>query len=185
MGESLFDIPLEHNDGRIGGMDEYRGKVLLIVNVASLCGFTPQYEALVRLHGEHRDSGFEILAFPSNDFLSQEPGTDAQIATLCELFQVRFPLFRKTAVTGPGKHELYRRLTAARPEAVRGEEMRSRLVRSGLPVGEPPEVMWNFEKFLVGRDGTVRGRFASVVAPDDPALEEAVRAELARPIAKP
>lgn len=181
MDASLYDVPLEHGDGRAGSLGDYRGKVLLIVNVASLCGFTPQYEDLVRLHDEYGETGLEILAFPSNDFLEQEPGSDADIAVLCGLFQVRFPVFRKTKVTGPEQHELYRRLSGAMPEAARGDEMRQRLVRSGLGVSSPPDVTWNFEKFLVGRDGAVRGRFASVVAPDDPELVAALRAELARP----
>jgi glutathione peroxidase len=181
MNGSLYDVPLVHNDGSAGSLGDYRSKVLLIVNVASLCGFTPQYEDLVRLHGEYRDSGLEILAFPSNDFLEQEPGSDADIATLCGMFEVRFPVFRKTKVVGPDQHELYRQLARARPEAVRGEEMRARLSQSGLPLSTPPDVSWNFEKFLVGRDGQVRGRFASSVAPDDPELIETLRSELARP----
>lgn len=181
MDQSLYDVPLLRNDGSTAKLADYRGKVLLIVNVASLCGFTPQYEGLVRLHAEYRGSGLEILAFPSNDFLEQEPGSDADIATLCGMFEVQFPVFRKTKVVGPDQHELYRQLARARPEAVGGEEMRARLARSGLPLSTPPDVSWNFEKFLVGRDGQVRGRFASAVAPDDPALIEALRSELARP----
>jgi glutathione peroxidase len=180
MNKSLYEVPLVHNDGRSGSVGDYRGKVLLIVNVASLCGFTPQYEGLTTLHRKFREAGLEILAFPSNDFLSQEPGTDVQIATLCSLYQVQFPVFRKTGVTGAGQHELYRHLAKAQPDAVKGAEMRATLAGSGLPVSDPPDVMWNFEKFLVGRDGEVRGRFASLVAPDDPALIEALHAELAR-----
>jgi glutathione peroxidase len=91
MSESLYNVALVHNDGNVGSLGDYRGKVLLVVNVASLCGFTPQYEDLVRLHGKYRDSGLEILAFPSSDFLDQEPGSDADIAALCGIFEVRFP----------------------------------------------------------------------------------------------
>lgn len=179
--DSLHDVTIVHNDGSAGIIGDYRGRVLLVVNVASLCGFTQQYEALVRLHTEYRDAGLEILAFPSNDFLGQEPGSDADIATLCGLFEVGFPVFRKTQVTGANQHALYQRLTKAWPEADRGEEMRVRLAKSELPLSDPPDVSWNFEKFLVGRDGEVRGRFASLVAPEDPALIEALCAELAKP----
>jgi glutathione peroxidase len=182
MAEVLDDIPLTRIDGAPDSLASHRGNVLLIVNVASQCGLTPQYAGLEDLHRRYADRGFEVLGFPANNFGGQEPGTDAEIASFCETgFNVSFPLFTKASVVGEGKQPLYRALTAAAPEK-RGEAapFRERLRGHGMTPTEDPEVLWNFEKFLIARDGSVAGRFAPAVTPDDPELVAAIEGELAK-----
>jgi glutathione peroxidase len=138
--------------------DEFAGKVLLIVNTASKCGFTPQYEGLEALHQELSGEGFSVVGFPSNDFMSQEPGSEAQIAEFCTLtYGVKFPMFEKLVVKGEGADPLYRALAAD----------------GG---GEPG---WNFHKYLIGRDGKVVAGFGSRVKPDDAELREAIKRAMA------
>ena len=150
---------------RLGGekqaLAEYRGQVLLMVNVASKCGLTPQYEGLEALHERYRERGFAVLGFPANDFAGQEPGTDAQIAEFCRAtYGVEFPMFSKITVKGDGQHPLYQKLT-------------------GLPEPIGGEVEWNFQKYLVNRRGEVVARFVPRTAPDDPALVAQLEALLA------
>ncbi len=169
MTSSLFDLPLTTQTGEATTMKPWLGKVLLIVNTASKCGLTPQYEALVDLRNRFKDRGFEVLGFPANDFGDQEPGTDAEIATFCSAtFGVDFPMFAKTVVTGPDKAPLYDALTAARPQArsMPGNDFREKLAGHGMTPNDPPEVLWNFEKFLIDRDGTVIDRFSPDTPPD-------------------
>ena len=182
---AIQDIPLETITGEPATLAGYRGQVLLVVNVASKCGLTPQYEALELLHERFREQGFSVLGFPANDFLEQEPGTNQEIAEFCSTtFGVQFPLFAKLAVTGADQHPLYRELTAAIPRADGDPEvMRQRLRGYGIPVTEEPDVLWNFEKFLVSRAGDVVGRFAPDVTPDDARVTSAVERELAAPAA--
>jgi glutathione peroxidase len=181
MSKSLSDIALNRIDGSPTRLDEFRGKVLLIVNVASKCGLTPQYEGLERLYDARHGQGLEILGFPSNDFAGQEPGTEAEIATFCSTqYDVHFPLFSKITVKGDGKHALYRTLTTAMPTAVGDGPMRERLKGHGVDAGPQGEVVWNFEKFLLDRNLAVVGRFAPDVTPDDPRLVSAVERELAK-----
>ncbi len=181
MNDSVFEIPVKTIDGRPTTLDQYRGRVLLIVNVASKCGLTPQYTQLESLYQANRAAGLEILGFPANDFMGQEPGTDAEIANFCSTqYPVNFPLFSKISVKGPARHPLYGALTQARPEAQGEGPMRKRLTEYGIQPGAPEEVLWNFEKFLVGRDGSVAARFAPDVAPDDPRLVAAIDHELAK-----
>lgn len=177
----LANIPLSRIDGRPDSLSAHAGKVLLIVNVASKCGLTPQYEGLEALYRRLGDRGFEVLGFPANDFGAQEPGTHEEIVEFCSLnYGVSFPLFAKADVTGAGKQPLYAALTAARPDKTGpAAEFRERLKGYGMTPTEDPEVLWNFEKFLVGRDGRVIGRFAPGVAPDDPVLIDAIEAALA------
>ena len=178
---SLDEIPLKQIDGSTETLDAYRGKVLLIVNVASKCGLTPQYTGLEELYQAQRARGFEILGFPANDFREQEPGSDEEIATFCSTtYDVHFPLFSKITVLGPEKHPLYAALTAAQPAAIGEGPMRERLKGFGIVRDDPPEVLWNFEKFLINRDGEVAARFAPDVTPDDPRLADAIEAELAK-----
>ena len=182
MAEVLEDVPLTRIDGSPDSLANHRGNVLLVVNVASQCGLTPQYAGLEALHRRYRDRGFEVLGFPANDFGAQEPGSDAEIATFCETgFNVSFPLFTKASVLGEGKQPLYRALTAAQPNK-RGDPQvfRDRLRGRGRTPTEDPEVLWNFEKFLIARDGSVAGRFAPAVKPDDPELVAAIESELAK-----
>ena len=169
------DIPLTRNDGGTETLGDYAGKVLLVVNVASKCGLTPQYEALQSLYRTRKDGGLEVLAFPANDFKGQEPGTDAEIAEFCQTtYDVTFPLFAKVTVTGPDRHPLYDALIAAQPDAIGDGPMRDRLKAHGVEAEEGGGILWNFEKFLVGRHGKVLARFAPDVAPDDPRVLEAV-----------
>jgi len=150
------------------------------VNVASKCGLTPQYEALEQLHRDQRDRGFTVLGFPANDFAGQEPGTDEEIAEFCSTqYDVTFPVMRKISVTGDDRHPLYGALTAEAPEADGKGEFRETLRGYGLAPTDDPDVLWNFEKFLVGRDGRVVGRFAPVTTPDDPAVITAIEAAIA------
>lgn len=180
MSQPLSDIPLNRIDGSASRLDEFSGKVLLIVNVASKCGLTPQYEGLERLYDAKRAQGLEILAFPCNDFAGQEPGSEAEIASFCSTqYNVQFPLFSKITVKGAGKHPLYRSLTAVKPTATGDGPMRERLKGYGIDAGPQGEIVWNFEKFLLDRKLGVVERFAPDVTPDDPRLLSAVDRELA------
>ena len=182
MNQPLPDVALTRNDGSSDSLAAYRGKVLLVVNTASQCGLTPQYSGLQALHERYGDKGFAVLGFPANDFGAQEPGTDAEIASFCETgFNVSFPLFAKASVLGDAKQPLYAALVAAMPNKQGDpESFRERLRGYGMTPSEDPEVLWNFEKFLIGRDGSVVARFAPAIAPDDAVLVEAIEAELAR-----
>ncbi|NBX28982.1 glutathione peroxidase [bacterium] len=148
-------------DGKPVDLATYNGKVVLVVNVASRCGYTGQYAGLQKLYDAYKDKGFVILGFPANDYGAQEPGTDAEIASFCSTkYGVTFPMFSKITVKGPGKAPLYQTLT-----------------ESADPKGE---VAWNFEKFLIGKDGSVIGRFKSGVSPESPDLAKAIEAALAK-----
>lgn len=180
---AITEIPLKTIAGQPASLADYRGKVLLIVNVASKCGLTPQYEGLESLYARYRDRGLVVLGFPANDFGAQEPGTNAEIADFCRSnFGVDFPMFEKIAVTGADRHPLYDALVAAQPAAREpdGSSFREKLANHGIKPGAPDDVLWNFEKFVVGRDGSVVGRFAPDTLPDDPALVAAIEAELAK-----
>ncbi len=178
----IDSIPIKTITGADTSLAEYAGKVVLVVNVASKCGLTPQYDGLEALYRSHRDRGLVVAGFPANDFGAQEPGSNDEIASFCETkFGVDFPMFAKIAVTGPDKHPLYAALTAAAPVAAGDAEgFRAKLRGYGMTPNPEPEVLWNFEKFLIGRDGSVAGRFAPTTAPDDPALVAAIETELAR-----
>lgn len=182
MATDLASIPLSRIDGSPDTLGNHAGKVLLVVNVASKCGLTPQYEGLEALYQAKADSGLEVLGFPANDFGAQEPGTHEEIAEFCKLnYGVSFPLFSKADVTGPAKQPLYTALTEALPtKQGPAEEFREKLKGYGMTPTQDPEVLWNFEKFLIGRDGKVAARFAPGVTPDDPALVAAIDAELAK-----
>jgi glutathione peroxidase len=159
---SIYDIPVRTLDGEQTTLREHQGKILLIVNVASRCGLTPQYAALEQLHQREAGRGFTVLGFPCNQFRGQEPGSPEEIRTFCSTtYGVTFPLYEKVQVNGEGRHPLYERLTLT-PDAS----------------GEAGPVKWNFEKFLVSRDGQVVGRFRPTTSPDDPALLDAVATAL-------
>jgi glutathione peroxidase len=179
---TLHDIPLSTIDGRDTSLGEHAGKVLLVVNVASKCGLTPQYDALEKLYEEKRGDGFEVLGFPANNFGAQEPGTNEEIAQFCSTtFDVKFPMFAKISVAGGDQHPLYRELTASIPRAEGdADAFRERLRGHGITPNEDPDVVWNFEKFLIGKDGTVKRRFAPTMTPDNPAIVSAIDEELAR-----
>lgn len=158
---SIYDIPLKDIDGNETSLKDYKGKVLLIVNVASKCGFTPQYAALQAIYQKYSGQGLVVLGFPCNQFGHQEPGTDAQIKTFCSSkFDVTFPMFDKIEVNGPHRHPLYVALAG-----------------SGSPF--PGDIGWNFTKFLIGRDGKILKRFPSKVKPDSAQATQAIEAALA------
>jgi glutathione peroxidase len=159
-----YDISLSTLDGKPTSLADYRGSVLLIVNVASRCGATPQYAGLQKLHEKYASRGLSVLGFPCNQFGEQEPGTAEQIRDFCSTnYSVSFPMFEKIEVNGAGRHPLYADLTQT-PDAQ----------------GEAGDVRWNFEKFLVLRDGTTK-RFRTRVEPDDPGLVAAIEAALGDP----
>lgn len=159
---SLYDLSAIDIAGQSAQLSEYRGKVALIVNTASRCGFTGQYEGLEKLYDMYKDRGFVVLGFPSNDFMGQEPGSDAEIKDFCKLnYDVSFPLFSKGPVKGSEKQPVYKFLTEQSAEPLRGE------------------VRWNFEKFLVNREGVVVGRWRSVTDPQHREIVEAIEGLLA------
>ena len=181
MAASVYNIPVKTIDGAETTLNQYQGKVLLIVNVASKCGLTPQYEGLEQLYKDKKAEGLEILGFPANNFLAQEPGSDEEIQQFCSLnYQVDFPLFSKISVAGEDKHPLYQTLTAAIPDCTGEGPWKKDLIDYGLTPNEPPEVLWNFEKFLVNKQGEIVARFAPDIKADDARIVDAVNAELAK-----
>lgn len=182
MTSQLEAISVRNIDGADTSLADYSGKVRLVVNVASQCGLTRQYAALEALYRKYRDRGFEVLAFPANEFGAQEPGTEEEIKSFCSTqYDVTFPLFSKIVVKGPGQHPLYAALTAAAPEALQlpGAGFRAKLVGHGVDVGAPQDILWNFEKFLLSRQGEVVARFSPEVTPDAEPLVSAIERELA------
>jgi glutathione peroxidase len=182
MTQALYDIPVNRINGETTTLGEYRGKVVLVVNVASKCGLTAQYEGLEKLYEEKQSEGLVIAAFPSNEFKGQEPGSNEEIADFCKMtFGVQFPMFEKISVKGAGQHPLYRRLVEEQPLAQEapGSGFKAKLASHGLVPETPNEVLWNFEKFLVGRDGKVIGRFAPDTSPEEPILKNAIEKALA------
>ena len=177
MPTSLPEIPLTRIDGSAGSLGDYAGNVLLVVNVASKCGLTPQYEGLESLYRTYRDRGFTVLGFPANDFKGQEPGSEADISEFCRsVYGVEFPMFAKIKVTGPDKHPLYRALLEAQPNT-EFEESSSSLKQSPEE-GSANEIHWNFEKFLIDRSGTVIRRFAPDTKPESKAVVGAIETAL-------
>jgi glutathione peroxidase len=175
MTRPLYDIALRRIDGTPATLGEYAGSVLMIVNVASQCGKTPQYEGLEQLYETYRDKGFAVLGFPSNQFDGQEPGTNEEIAEFCRtVYGVAFPMFAKVDVKGPEQHPLYRELTAAQPK----RRLSPTVVKMGKKEHPGSDVRWNFEKFLIDRSGNVVNRFDPDVVPGDEVLVRAVEKEL-------
>jgi len=173
----VYDIPARLIDGTPGSLAQYKDKVLLIVNVASKCGLTPQYEGLEKLYERYKDKGLVVVGFPANDFGAQEPGTNAEIVEFCrDTYAVTFPMFEKIAVKGDAQHPLYRYLTASQPQArgKAGSTIEEKLTASGLGRSGTTDILWNFEKFVVDRRGGIVARFAPDVAPDDPMLVAAI-----------
>jgi glutathione peroxidase len=159
---SLYDIPVKTLTGQDSSLGSQAGKTLLVVNVASKCGLTPQYTALEALHERLSDRGFSVVGFPCNQFGGQEPGSADEIAEFCSAtYGVTFPMFEKIEVNGPGRHPIYDELTAV-PDAD----------------GKAGDIQWNFEKFVLGPDGSVVARFRPMTAPDDPAVLAAIEEHL-------
>ena len=183
MSASILDIPIKKITGEDTSLAEFNGHVLLVVNVASKCGLTPQYEGLEKIYEQYKGQGLVVAGFPANDFKAQEPGTNEEIQTFCTTnFGVKFPLFEKITVVGPEKHPLYKALIAAQPKAVSVSEVpwRDKLKGYGIEANAEPELLWNFEKFLVSRSGEVVERFAPDTQPDAPELRAAIESELAK-----
>jgi len=181
VSSSIYDIPVAKIGGEPGSLAEFKGKVLLVVNVASKCGLTPQYEGLENLYERLRGQGLVVAGFPANDFKEQEPGTNDEIQKFCTTnFGVKFPMFSKIAVTGPAKHPLYAALIAAQPKAITVNQptWREKLKGYGIETLPEPELLWNFEKFLVSRNGDVVKRFAPDTAAEAPELVAAIEREL-------
>ena len=159
---SIYDQKINTLEGEPADLSQYEGKALLVVNVASKCGLTPQYEGLEKLHEQYAARGFEVLGFPCNQFMGQEPGTPEEIREFCTTsYNVTFPLFEKIDVNGAQRHPIY-----------------AELEQTADADGEAGDVKWNFEKFLVSPAGEVVGRFRPQVTPEDPALVEAIEAQL-------
>ena len=159
---SLYDVPVKDIDGKDTSLDAYKGMVLLIVNVASKCGNTPQYAALESEYQKYKDKGFEVLGFPCNQFKSQEPGTNAEIKQFCtEKYGVTFPMFDKLDVNGPDRNPLY-------------------VLLAGSESPYPGDIKWNFTKFLVGRDGKILARFEPKTTPDSPEVVAAIEGAIAK-----
>jgi glutathione peroxidase len=158
---SIYDITVKDIDGNDVSLGDYKGKVLLIVNVASHCGFTPQYKALEATYKKYEDKGFVILGFPCNQFAGQEPGSDEVIKQFCtSKYDVTFPLFDKIEVNGANRHPLY-------------------VLLAGKDSPFPGDITWNFNKFLIGKDGQIIKRFDSRVTPDSPEITAAIESALA------
>ncbi len=158
---SLYSVPLKDINGKDTSLNAYKGKVFLVVNVASQCGLTPQYQALEALHQKYEAKGFTVLGFPCNDFGAQEPGSNDEIKQFCSSkYSVTFPLFDKLHVKGSEQHPLY-------------------LILSGKDAPFPGDVKWNFGKFLIGRDGKILKRFEPAVTPDSAEVTQAIDAALA------
>jgi glutathione peroxidase len=177
---SIYEIPVKTIDGKDTNLGDYKGKTLLIVNVASKCGLTPQYEGLQALYSEYKDKGVEVLGFPANNYLGQEPGTEEEIKDFCSTnYNVTFPMFSKLSTKGDDQHELYKYLTETKPETdVNDGGLEEKLKGFGSVRSTPSEVLWNFEKFLVSKDGEITARFAPDVKPDDERLLAKLNAEL-------
>jgi glutathione peroxidase len=159
---SLYEIPINRLDGTPSSLGDFAGKTTLVVNVASQCGLTPQYEQLEKIHEEYADRGFAVIGVPCNQFGAQEPGTAEEIATFCSTtYGVTFPMFEKVDVNGDGRHAIYDELTAV-PDAE----------------GADGDIQWNFEKFLISPSGDVVARFRPMVLPDAPEVIEAIEANL-------
>ena len=178
---ALQEIRVNSIHDEPASLADYAGSVLLVVNVASKCGLTPQYEGLEALYRRYSKDGLVVLGFPANNFAGQEPGSNDEIAAFCSTnYAVTFPLFAKISVAGEDQHPLYAELTSQAPTAAGKEAFRDNLRGHGMTPTEDPDVLWNFEKFVVSRGGQVVGRFAPSVLPDDPALVQAIERELSK-----
>jgi glutathione peroxidase len=178
----IQEIPFTTIDGQQASLADHAGNVVLVVNVASKCGLTPQYEALEALYEAKRGDGFAIVGFPANNFQGQEPGTNEEIVEFCQTnYDVQFPLAAKISVVGDDQHPLYKELTATIPHAEgEPEAFRERLQGFKIATTDEPDILWNFEKFLIAKDGSVVRRFAPSMTPDDPVITAAIDEQLAR-----
>lgn len=181
MNKSFYDYSVKKIDGIAANLSSYKGKVLLVVNVASKCGLTPQYEALQELYQTYSEKGFEVLGFPANEFGAQEPGTNSEIYDFCSSkFGIKFPMFEKIIVKGDGQHPLYNFLINEKPEALtaNGTSYEKNLEKYGVFRNQKNDILWNFEKFLINKKGEVIARFGPDVKPNDPLITNAIAIQL-------
>lgn len=179
--DSVYGFSVKKINGENATLNDYKGKVLLIVNVASKCGLTPQYDALEKQYEKYHEQGFEILGFPANEFGAQEPGSNSEIQEFCRSnFGIKFPMFEKLVVKGEGQHPLYQFLTEKKPEAIVGEgpSFEEKLKAYGVTREKKNDILWNFEKFLIDRTGQVIARFSPDVKPDDALITKAIEKAL-------
>lgn len=174
---SVHSFQANLSNGEEIGLDNFKGKVLLIVNTASKCGLTPQYEGIEKLYGTYKENGFTVLGFPCNQFGGQEPGTDEEISGFCSLnYNVTFPLFQKIEVNGENAHPLYKYLREQAPEDIGLDENSSlyqHLLANSPELLEGSTIKWNFTKFLIDQDGKVVKRYAPTVNPEE--IEEDIK----------
>ncbi len=181
MNNSFYDFNVNKINGVKKNLGDYKGKALLVVNVASACGLTPQYEALEKIYEQYSEKGFEVLGFPANEFGAQEPGTNSEIQEFCTMkFGVKFPMFEKIVVKGEGQHPLYNYLTTEKSEALlaNGNTFEEKLKSYGVVREKKSDILWNFEKFLINKKGDVVARFAPDVAPDNMMITNAIELAL-------
>ncbi len=181
MNQNFYEFSVNKINGTSVNLADYKGKALLVVNVASACGLTPQYEALEKTYEKFHNKGFEILGFPANEFGAQEPGTNVEIQNFCESkFGIKFPMFEKIVVKGENQHPLYNFLTNKKPEAqvVNGNAYEEKLKTYGIIRTQKNDILWNFEKFLVNKKGEVVARFGPDVTPDDSLITNAIELAL-------
>jgi len=182
MATAIQQVPLKTIAGKDATLGDYAGKVLLAVNVASKCGLTPQYTGLEEVYNKYKDRGLVVMGFPANNFGAQEPGSAAEITDFCTTnYGIDFPMFAKISVKGDDQHPLYQKLTAEKPtKTYKDNTFKERLQGYGIDTGREDEITWNFEKFLIAKDGTVAARFAPDIAPDDAIITSAIEAERAK-----
>ncbi|MBB1201134.1 glutathione peroxidase [Enterobacteriaceae bacterium 89] len=183
MQHDILDTQVTTIDGEPVSLTKFKGDVLLVVNVASQCGLTPQYEQLENIQEAWGAKGFKVLGFPCNQFLGQEPGSEEEIKTFCSTtYGVTFPMFSKIDVNGEQRHPLYQKLTSVAPVAVApaGSGFYERMASKGRAPKETGDILWNFEKFLIGRDGKVVQRFSPDMTPEDPTVVDAIKLALAK-----
>ena len=181
MQNTILNTEVKTIDGETTSLQAYAGNVLLIVNVASKCGLTPQYEQLENLQKAWHQQGFNVLGFPCNQFLGQEPGSEDEIKTWCATtWGVTFPMFSKIDVNGEARHPLYQKLIDAAPTAITPVDsgFYARMASKGRAPLYPDDILWNFEKFLVARDGQVLQRFSPDMTPEDPVIVNAIKTAL-------
>lgn len=183
MDSKISQIPFELNNGKTVTLSDFGEKVVMVVNVASKCGLTPQYEGLEKIYKKYQDKGFVVIGFPANEFGAQEPGTNEEIKDFCQTnYGVKFPLAKKVVVKGEGQHPLFELLTQEKPIAKMkpGGTLEVKLRERGLLGGKVGDIMWNFEKFLLDKKGEVLERFAPDIAPEDDEVVNAIENALTK-----
>ncbi len=171
------ELKFRQIDGTERNLNDYKGNVLLIVNVASKCGLTPQYEGLEKVYQQYKHKGLIVMGFPANEFNGQEPGSNEEIHEFCQMsYGVQFPMFEKVIVKGESIHPLFRFLTETSPVTTTKpiSKLVQTLKKTGLFGADTKDIMWNFEKFLINRDGKILARFAPDIKPEDPVLIDAI-----------